>query len=135
MTAATSTPASAAKEKEIAVAAAHVALEGGLMVEPAGKACCGGAELWAGSLVDERLDQTLVLVEGPVDPRKLVDGHDVGTHVALDLGQALVVGLLESLEGPHEVLEGDTEVRSGRGLHLELLIIQHVSLSPLVKKG
>ncbi len=55
---------------------------------------------------DQLVEDALLLVERLVDALELVVGHDIGRHALLDLAEALVVGLLEGLEGAHEVAEG-----------------------------
>ena len=40
-------------------------------------------------------------------------GHNVRAEPPLDLGQFLVIGVLESLEGGHEIAEGLGEVGAG----------------------
>ena len=52
----------------------------------------------------------LVLIERAVDARELLGDQRIGAAAPLDGGEALVVRLLEGLEGAHEVLEGRADV-------------------------
>ena len=67
----------------------------------------------------EVVDDALGLVERAVDAVELVGGDDVGRQAALELAEALVVGVLEGLEGAHEVAEGGVEVVGVGGFGFE----------------
>ena len=109
------------------LAVAHVGLEGGLVLEGGAGAQRGAGEVRPGRLQGELVDDALVLVERAVDAVDLVGGDDVGGHAALDLAEALVVGVLEGLEGAHEVVEGGGEVAAGGGFGFEWSVFRHGS--------
>src|SRR5690606_14580579 len=69
------------------------------------------------------------------DTGELIHRHHVGAHAPLDLTETAVVGLLEGLEGPHEVIETGAKVRMGRSLHLETFVIQHRCQYPHMVMG
>ena len=78
----------------------------------------GAAEVRAGGFQRQVVDDALGLVERAVEAVDLVGGDDVGRHAALELAEALVVGVLEGLEGAHEVAEGGVEVVGGFGFEV-----------------
>ena len=66
-------------------------------------------EVRPGGLQGKVVDDTLGLVERAVEAVDLVGGDDVGGHAPLELAETLVVGVLEGLEGAHEIVEGGFE--------------------------
>ena len=84
------------------LALAHVGVEGGLVLEAGGWRVRGAAEVRAGGFQREVVDDALVLVQRAVDAGELVGRDDVGRQAPLELAEAVVVGVLEGLEGAHE---------------------------------
>jgi len=76
-------------------------------------------EVRPGRLEGELVDDAFVLIEDAVDAVDLVGCDDVGGEAALELAEALVVGVLEVLEGAHEAVEGGGEVAAGGGFGFE----------------
>ncbi len=98
------------------VARAHVAIEGLLVLQARrGRAGRSRLERRALGLGGERVEHALLLVQRAVDAIDAVGGDDVGGHAGLDLVEAGVVGLLEGLEGAHELVEGGSGA-AGLGL-------------------
>ena len=58
----------------------------------------------------ELVDDTLRLVERAVDAVDLVGRDDIGRHALLELGEPLVIAVLEGLEGAHEAVEGGGKI-------------------------
>ena len=101
------------------LAVAHIGLERGLVLQQRARRANGqAAELRARALQGELIDRRLVLVEGAVDALELLGGDHVLRDALLDLGEPLVVGRLERLEGAHEFVEGERHVlaRAAGGL-------------------
>ena len=110
----------------------------------AGPPRCGRADFRASSSTTR-----FVLVDRAVDAVDLVGGDDVGRHALLELGEALVVAVLEGLEGAHEAVEGGGDVVAGRGgagagiaaMPLAAFVLDHLSLCkfahvvPLLRGG
>ena len=106
----------ASRSREAGVLAlAHVGVEGGLVLQAGAGARGGAGEVRARGLQREVVDDALGLVERAVDAVELVDGDDVGRTARARAGEALVVGVLEGLEGAHEVVEGGVDVGAGGG--------------------
>ena len=101
------------------LALAHVAVEGRLVLEGGAGADRGAAQMRARRLQGQLVDDALVLVQRAVDAVDLVGGDDVGRHALLELGEPLVVAVLEGLEGAHEAVEGGGEVVGGGGFGFE----------------
>jgi hypothetical protein len=101
------------------LAVAHVGLEGGLVLEGGAGAQRRAGEVRPGRLEGELVDDAFVLIEDAVDAVDLVGCDDVGGEAALELAEALVVGVLEVLEGAHEAVEGGGEVAAGGGFGFE----------------
>ncbi len=88
------------------VARAHVVSKACLCCRLAARAAACWIERRALGLVASVSSTRLLLVEGAVDAIDAFGGDDVGRHTRFDLVKAGVVGLLEGLEGAHEVVEG-----------------------------
>ena len=56
------------------------------------------------------VEAALGVVERGVDAGELLVRHDVAGEPRLDLGQTRIVGVLEGLEGPGEILERRSDV-------------------------
>ena len=93
------------------LAAAHVGVEGRLVLEGrGGGAVAGAGQMRPGRLQRELVDDALVLVERAIDAVDLLGGDDIGGHASLDLGEALVIAVLEGLERAHEAVEGGGQI-------------------------
>ena len=100
------------------LALADVAVEGGAVLQGRAGADAGAAEVGAHGLEGKVVDDALGLVQRAVDAGEAVGGDDVGRQAALELAEALVVAVLEGLEGAHEVAEGGVEVVGGFGFEV-----------------
>ena len=72
----------------------HIGLEGA--------PCVPGLRLFASPPSCGRFNFRVSSSSGLIDALDFLLGHHVGDHALLDLREALVVGLLEGLEGTHE---------------------------------
>jgi len=90
----------------------------------------------AGGLEGEVIDHALGLIERAVDAVDLVGGDDVGGEAPLELAEALVVAVLEGLEGAHEAVEGAAEIVGVGGFGFEGGVRVHwQSFAGLVVRG
>src|SRR5262249_54042357 len=96
----------------------HVGLEGGGALARRTRARDAAAERGTRGLECQLIDAAAVLIERAVDAAELLLDQRIGAGAPPELAPALVVRLLERLEGAHEVLEGLAHV--GGGLRFQL---------------